>query len=266
MEHSEICANVAIYRNILKETDKLYSIMEKSEHDARGRYYLKDWEKWSVFGTYSEEKHDVLEKAEYIERYEDEKFLSEEVYRAYNIAINDYISRYNINLPENSFLMSSSFSKYNETIDPISNHYSMHYHCDYVTAEKDLPGPKFFLTCTTYINDDYEGGDIVFYINGDTFSHKPKAGDILVFPSYEPYYHGVKSITKGNKFFVRNFISYPHEGSTEWLQNQKNHGAMVWAEKEKRRLDKENKHAMLYSVDGKIITYSDLLKINPNLQ
>jgi hypothetical protein len=266
MEYSEICPNVAIYRGVLQGVVELYSTIKESESDANGRFHLREWEKWSIFGKYSEEKNDPSENIEYGKRYDDEKHLSEEVYRAYNIAIDDYIKRYDIHLPENSSLMSSSFCKYDQNVDRMKNSYSMQYHCDYVLPEKDLPGPKFFLTCTTYINDDYEGGEIVFYVNGDTFSHKPKAGDILVFPSSEPYYHGVKSITKGNKFFVRNFVTYRHEGSDEWLQNQKRHGAMVWAEKEKIRISKELKEATLYLVDDQILTYSELLKINPNLK
>lgn len=265
MEYSEICPKVAVYRNLLQDTDKLYSIIKKSESDANGRYYLTNWEKWSIFGTYSQEKNNQFENTEYGERYDDEKYLSEKIYEAYNIAIDDYIKRYDVSLPKDSYLMSSSFSKYNTNVDQLSNSYSMQYHCDYVKPEKDLPGPKFFLTCTTYINDDYEGGDIVFFVGGEIFSHKPKAGEILVFPSCEPYYHGVKSITKGNKFFVRNFISYRYEGSAEWLQNQKNHGAMLWAEREKERIGKELKHAMLYGIGDQILTYSDLLKINPLL-
>ena len=64
--------------------------------------------------------------------------------------------------------------------------------------------------------DDYDGGDICFYINGDFVNYKPKAGDILVFPSGMPYYHGVKTIRNGNKFFIRNFISQKY--STELAQ------------------------------------------------
>jgi hypothetical protein len=81
-----------------------------------------------------------------------------------------------------------------------------------------------------YFNDDYEGGDIEyrlfdkhfthFRIEGDTmictdtneivpgFNYKPQAGDIIIFPSKLPYYHGVKKVTKGQKLFLRTFWSY----------------------------------------------------------
>jgi molybdopterin converting factor small subunit len=76
-----------------------------------------------------------------------------------------------------------------------------------------------------YLNDDYEGGEIEFRLfdglyhemktedsnfidlkNNKTiegFNYKPKAGDIVIFPSDIPYYHGIKKIVKGNKLLIR---------------------------------------------------------------
>ena len=161
--------------------------------------------------------------------------------------VKNYIETYNITLPETSRLMTSSFSKYNSNIDTMGNELTMQYHTDYIISEKDMPGPKFFLTCTTYINDDYEGGDIEFYMNDQFYPHKPKAGDILVFPSTDPYYHGVRTIRNGEKFFIRNFIQYSYDGSPEWLEQQKYHGAYRWAKMEVERIEKENKQNMKYA-------------------
>jgi hypothetical protein len=84
-----------------------------------------------------------------------------------------------------------------------------------------------------YLNDDYEGGDIEYRIidkhynhlriEGETmidtdtgevvpgFNYKPRAGDIIIFPSKLPYYHGVKKVTKGQKLFLRTFWMYNPE-------------------------------------------------------
>ena len=101
------------------------------------------------------------------------------------------------------------------------------------------------------------GGDIEFFVDGKTYNHKPKAGDILVFPSQEPYYHGVKTIKNGYKYFIRNFITYIYPGSETWLMNQRNYGAYKWMEMEKERLEKESKHNMLYILNGKRVTYDE---------
>ena len=50
----------------------------------------------------------------------------------------------------------------------------------------------------TYINDDYEGGELVFP-NQDV-KLKPKAGSLVMFPSQKPYIHQALPITSGNKY------------------------------------------------------------------
>ena len=254
--------NIHIYTDLLPDADELYRIAKESEKDADGRFYLRKWEKWAIFGTYAQQKFEDDEPREFGTRYEEEKYLSDRVYEAYSYAIDDYISKNNIVLPNNSRLFSSSFSKYDEQVHVMQDHLTMQYHTDYIISEKDMPGDKFFITCTTYLNDDYDGGDICFYIDGQFINHKPKAGEILVFPSTEPYYHGVKAITRGNKFLVRNFIVYSFDGTEEWLKNQKRYGAYRWGKMEQERIDFENPRNMIYFVDNKMCTFEELLSKN----
>jgi hypothetical protein len=256
LQYTELYPRVDVYTGLLPDADKLYQIMKQSEANAGGRFYLREWEKWSVFGTYTQHK-DEFEVGEAGQRYHEEKYLSDRVYEAYNTAIKDYLARHQIELPEGSTLMSSSFSKYDEQIDIMKNQLTMQYHTDFIISERDMPGNKFFITCTTYINDDYDGGDICFYIDGQFINHKPKAGDILIFPSTEPYYHGVRAITKGNKFFVRNFIVYPFNGTEEWLKSQRQYGAYRWGKMEQERVERENAHNMIYIIGDKVVPYEE---------
>jgi hypothetical protein len=122
-----------------------------------------------------------------------------------------------------------------------------------------MPGEKFHTTCTFYINDNYNGGDIEFYVNGDITNHKPKAGDLVVFPSTVPYFHGVKTIPDGNKFFIRNFVMTDYDGSPEWLANQKRYGAYRWAKMEFERIENEDKRTMVYLQGDKTVSYDDLM-------
>lgn len=261
LSYTELYPNIDVYTGLLPDAEKLYKIMKQSEHDGDGKFFLKKWDKWSQFGTYTQQKNEQDTEREHGERYEEEKYLAQRVYEAYNQAIQDYIKRHNIALPEDARLMSSSFSKYDENVNLMKNNLVMQYHTDYIISERDMPGYKFLITCTTYINDDYEGGEIEFYIDNKKITHKPKAGDILVFPSTEPYYHGVKMIKKGNKFFIRNFIIYTFDGTQEWLENQKKYGAVRWADMEKQRLDLENKTNTMYLFGEDVVSYDEFVQL-----
>lgn len=264
IQYKTIYPKIDVYSNLIPDIKELIETMKESERSSNGKYYLRQWEQWSIFGKYSQQKHEDSEPREFGEMYDKEKKLSDSVYQAYNIAINDYIRRNEIVLPESAHLMSSSFSKYKKDLDVLENNLSMNYHTDFKNEEKDFPGPKFFLTCTTYINDDYDGGEIEFFIDNKFISHKPKAGDILVFPSTPPYFHGVKTITNGEKFFVRNFVMYPSEGSKDWLMGQKLYGVREWLKMEEKRIKKEMPLGMLYFENGKQISFEEKMKINEN--
>jgi hypothetical protein len=259
LEWDEIYPGVICYRNMLKDPDKAYETMRKSEELKNGDYYLSSWTPWSAFGTYSQPK-DSLTTASQGEQYDDEKALDEEIRNAYNKAISHYFNNISIErtLPEDAYFSGHSYCKYFNEIDVLKNNMTMQYHTDFIVSEKDMPGPKFHTTCTFYINDNYNGGDIEFYVNGDITNHKPKAGDLMIFPSGEPFYHGVKTIPTGNKFFVRNFVMFNYDGSPEWIANQKRYGAYKWAKMENDRIEYDGKRTMLYFKDGKEATYEDI--------
>ena len=250
----EIYPKICVYRNILRDPEGLYKVMKRSESASGGKYFLSAWTKWSHFGRYAQAKHfDQQPDIASDPIFQEEKLFVDDVTNAYNIAIEDYVKRYNVALPNGSRFSGNSFCKYFKEVDNLGNDLTMQYHTDFIISQKDMPGDKFFITCTMYINDDYDGGDLAFYINGEAINHKPKAGDIVIFPSGEPYYHGVKTIKNGEKFFVRNFMIYPFEGTEEWLSNQRSHGAYRWAKIEDERIDREDKLNMVYIKDDKKI-------------
>jgi predicted 2-oxoglutarate/Fe(II)-dependent dioxygenase YbiX len=76
-------------------------------------------------------------------------------------------------------------------------------HHDYPYDPKIVPyyskGGDRKATAIFWFNDDYEGGEI--YFPKQNFEHRPKSLSAIFFPGnkYE-YLHGVKEITKGNRF------------------------------------------------------------------
>jgi hypothetical protein len=125
----------------------------------------------------------------------------------------------------------------------VSDKMSMHYHTDYQSEKAEARGFKFKLTCTMYLNDDYEGGELAFVIRNNReddssdirFDYKPTAGDILIFPSTAPFYHGVKTLRVGDRWFIRNFWLEYFPGTPEWLAGEAQYGEEEWAKMEKER-------------------------------
>tara|TARA_R100000697_G_scaffold33704_2_gene45212 strand:- start:1515 stop:2093 length:579 start_codon:yes stop_codon:yes gene_type:complete len=60
------------------------------------------------------------------------------------------------------------------------------------------------LTCSFILNDDYDGGEFVFF--GNTYKIPPKAGSAVVFPSNFCFPHAVTPVTNGNRHAVITWI------------------------------------------------------------
>lgn len=58
-----------------------------------------------------------------------------------------------------------------------------------------------------YINDDYEGGEL-FFPDID-LEIKPKAGQLIAWPSGPLFEHGVKIISSGDRYVVSSFLTTP---------------------------------------------------------
>jgi hypothetical protein len=117
---------------------------------------------------------------------------------------------------------------------------SMPYHTDTHQFDQERGGQHFLLTITMYLNDDYDGGELSF-LNEETsevIHYRPKAGDITVFPSDKPYWHGVEKIKSGDRYVVRTFLSKNRLPSESWLENSKIYGEETWIKMENDRVKK----------------------------
>ena len=260
LQWRELLPGVILYENMLSNPDLAYKIMMESESSSNGQYFFQEWTKWADYGTYTQCKTSEQWPKEKQKMFNLEKELFDEIAKCYDRSISHYFKHTGIEIPKGARYSGQSWCKYYNQIDALKNKMTMQYHTDFIISQKDMPGEKFHTTCTFYINDNYQGGDIEFYINGKFINHKPKAGDMLVFPSGEPYYHGVKTIPDGNKFFIRNFVMFDYDGSPEWMANQKRKGAYKWAKSELERVAYEDPRNMLYIKDGHIIPYEQMIE------
>ena len=83
-------------------------------------------------------------------------------------------------------------------INEYATHEDMGPHVDWNEQNPDLE-----YSFVVYLNDNYVGGEI--YWENQGVQVKPEAGSIVLFPSKEPYFHGVTSVTEGNKIFIPHY-------------------------------------------------------------
>lgn len=61
------------------------------------------------------------------------------------------------------------------------------------------------ISLVIYLNDDYEGGEIVF--PKQAVSVKPRKGMLIAFPSTHHFLHGVNPVVQGHRFAIVNWFS-----------------------------------------------------------
>jgi hypothetical protein len=217
------------------------------------------WRDWSPMGNIMNiDEH----PDEYIEKEDQEKMLQEKclssIFEAYHKSSNDFFEEYagqegwpefvkNWNRKEYPWMASGiSFLRY----DPTTYNYdkknnkpglAMDYHTDSAAFNEIDAGKKFVATVTMYLNDDYDGGEISFFDekSGTVVNHKPKAGDVTVFPSGYPYFHGVLPVLNNERYILRMFWYYYFEGTEEWKEGLLKYGEEEWARMHKEYQEKE---------------------------
>lgn len=269
MQEIEIYENIMVYRDVFDNPQKMFEIVKESSSNNPDRI-LGEWSKWSQFGQYVKDifpsivslNQKTLKPTEFNTEtinelptnskiQEDQKYLLLEIEKGFTKVTDAYIKKYSNffdfdkekTIKTNEGVMvplwvmdGPSLCKYHKNM--IDHKMSMVYHSDYVREPLQSPGYKFAITANYYFNDDYDGGEIDFYIDKNLIKYKPQAGDWLVFPSGHPdvltkndqvYIHGVFPSYNAEKYFCRSYWKKYDVGSPEWFAKEKEFGKEVWA-------------------------------------
>lgn len=255
----EIYPNILVYKNIFEDPKKMYEIAKKSSDNDKDRVF-GEWSQWAQFGQYinypagenfgKEWSYENLKEIKTnTTKQENEKYFLLELCRGFDMVTEDYLSKYGSNF---SFNKKDTIKTYDGSYVPLWKMYgpsickyhkeikdqmSMTYHSDFIREPIPSPGYKFAITANAYLNDDYAGGEIDFYVNGELIKYKPEAGDWLVFPSGHPevlkvdgsvYLHGVWPSSQNEKYFVRMYWRKYAVGSQEWFDKELEFGKNKW--------------------------------------
>lgn len=122
--------------------------------------------------------------------------MNSNVFDSIKTCISDYASSWNIELNHYEAL---NFARY---VSP-RGYFAPHF--------DDDPRTVRTVSGVLYLNDDYEGGRLVFS-RLDNLTVKPEPGDLVVFPSTYLYEHESELLTKGTKYCVISVSDYTKRG------------------------------------------------------
>jgi len=255
MKRIRLYDKVHVYKDVFSDANKSMEFFLENN----------DWEKWGRWGrmshinnlhlitqdfpTEEEWKNYKGRIATEDRHYKDKQFDKsyEEIFDIFYKVTKDYVTTNSVTLPNWAFA-TPSVCVY-ETKNPEAGKKAMEYHTDYQRELEEVPGTKFAITCNFYLNSDYDGGEVMFKIYNEekncyeAFEYHPEAGDVLVFPSTDPYLHGAGLVTSGEKFFIRSFWFYHFEGSDAWWEGKNKYGDDLWEKMENERATKEASEA-----------------------
>lgn len=272
LKFEEIYPKIFVYKNPFKDLNLLKKVIIESEQNPEGSI-LGDWKGWYTFGKETNMLN--FDRGTDSERNKQEKEMWDDVREVFYLTTQHYSEIHNVPIEKDKIvhdsvedkqmnlwqLMGPSICKYEVEggIDDNSVDLAMHMHTDYQQEYENHRGYKFTVTCTMYLNDNYEGGGLEFLVGDNKlFYYKPKAGDVLVFPAGDPNYlsepgelyrHGVKKVYGNPKYFIRNHWQRYYLGSKEWLDQESIYGKDVWQQMESERTKQERKEGKYQTLD-----------------
>jgi hypothetical protein len=236
-----VIPQITIYQNILKDCDQIVNFLKKDYDD---KSVFSKWENWYNQGTVKKSqfnKNHMILNEEDSDLIKEEKNILNKIKEVYDFVKKDYLDEYEnkkgiwpsyINEWE-SVKQEPSYIDLNVYKYAIENDkkrkfndLAMEYHYDEMPTEEFANKEHCLITITFYINDEYNGGEICFYdeSSNKAYKYKPKAGDVTIFPSGKPFYHGVSEYSKSDRYFMRTFILYKSNGTKEWNDNYSLYG------------------------------------------
>lgn len=183
------------FENVISYEKELIDLINKVDLDQRSYSRIPKWETW-----YSSNDKSTI--------YGQKKFINVEISK--KEIKNDLLDKHCLYIV-NSLLMAPEMCAIN---------YCKHNNIDQSEIKLDLShialnrydtgqgmGPHYDgqdgdtnlkYSLVTYLNDDYDGGEINF--PNQNLTIKPKAGSLVMFPSQKPYIHESKPVLSGNKY------------------------------------------------------------------
>jgi hypothetical protein len=193
MRKMELAPGIMVYSDVLSDSQDLINDIEEGVVSAQLKWYSA-----GVNGGENKQIRDTDSIAiPYIDHIDEnfldlqdafKKTLSNIFYSEIGPLEKDYMIFYGVNVLEHDSYEILKYGKGQHFVDHIDD------------------GPIYHRRISTvyYLNDNYEGGEINF--PRFNISYKPKANELLIFPSTYVYLHSVSEVKSGLRYAVVSWI------------------------------------------------------------
>jgi hypothetical protein len=195
-EFHQLAPNIFYFTNSISEPSRLIDLIEQSENDdSIDTAFVSKWKPW----TASNDSDTVYGYAKMIDaNYEKigKEPSPKELYIVNSVIANmkfcaSLYKQYNNVEGDVKIDTDSAIKKYN-----VGTEMGPH-------ADQNDGDVRLRYSIVSYLNDDYEGGELAF--PNQNVVIKPQAGSIVIFPSSEPYLHQSKKLISGTKYMCPGF-------------------------------------------------------------
>lgn len=178
------------YKDILKNPKSLINLLDSTDNRLNEDTDIEQWKEWISdgeinysFGYKKNIKVDMSSESD-----QELALINKIIVDAISKASNHYAEINGINIGTLHQIYASKYPD-GRAIGP---------HVDSYKGDSHR-----ILSAVLYLNDDYEGGELLF--PNQNVKIKPEPGSVAVFPSVEPYYHQSLEIISGMKYAVPGF-------------------------------------------------------------
>ena len=190
----QLSSDIWYFKNVVSYPKELLQFINEVDLDARSHQTITQWSPWTASDNpafvYGENKNiitnNVKNKIDNGRLNQKILYIKNSLEMAFEMCLNQYLANHNLD-PSRYNLMTSEIPVRRWT-GP-----GMGPHCDNYYGDSDLA-----FSMISYLNSDYEGGEIEFQNHG--ISIKPEEGSLLIFPSKEPYLHKVNDVISGDRY------------------------------------------------------------------
>lgn len=189
------------FENAMSYPEMIAPFVEEMDKDFRSYVRIPGWQNWTasddasvIYGATKTIRPDYLRDSTGDDRLDQKTlYVINSITMAAEMCFDRYMDGHGLDKSKYRLdLDSIQFKKWNAG-------QSMGPHFDGQDGDTSLA-----FSMVSYINDDYEGGEISFPDHNITL--KPKAGSLIMFPSQMPFMHEVKQIRSGTRYMVPHLV------------------------------------------------------------